>query len=397
MGSQLIEYFQWAGQTTTMHNYLTKNKAYSGLMWMWQPDRYSDQPVLKNEGFAFRNLALRPYNGDSTLPAASPPKYYFSCQIPLDCILNFAHDYKKVMIGVEHKLVLVRQSATNCMMRAATAGPAVNDVVANGIFPALRSTALIANAGFNVTLNITKFRWSMPFVVPNPSAAIPLGELIKESTPVNITFLNKKMAMIAVTAGATTFTWNPKMISGGVERARYIVIGFQCNRLVNSNTVQEVVANTAPGAAGGAVNVGNLATFSPGFQVNVIDAYVTVNGTRYPYTTLATDLSNNRYSKFYRSYLEFYNMYVGEYESDPCLSYHDFIAFNTLYVFDVSKQPPAVSNSTADIVVNFTFGGTGAPASTNVYIMCYHDSRFVASGANGDRQIVQIVSDITHV
>jgi hypothetical protein len=72
----------------------------------------------------------------------------------------------------------------------------------------------------------------------------------------------------------------------------------------------------------------------------------------------------------------------------------NFYAFNTIYVFDfdVSKQPPPVTNSTTDIVLNFVLGGLGAPAATNLFIMVYYDSSFIAHGENGDRQVVQLVS-----
>jgi hypothetical protein len=392
LGSQLIEYFQYAGVTTTLHNYLTKSRTYSGLDWMWYPDEYIDQPILKNRGFGFRNLALRPLNADAAAQP-SPPNYYFSCAIPLENIFNFCHDYKKVMIGVEHKISLVKQSTNICLMRnsAAAAG---NAVAAAGMFPALTTTA---NNAANVTtgdaiVNLTKLRWAMPYVVPNPSAGITLGEIIKSSAPVDITFLNKKTTVITVTPGATTINWTPRLISGGVERPRYVICAFQCNRGFGTTNVQQVAQLTAPAAAGGAVNIGNSATFSPGYQINVTDAYVTVNGTRYPYASTATDFSTNKYAKWYRKYVEFYDMYNGNDKREPCLTMQDFYAFNTIYVFDVSKQPPPVTNSTTDIVVNFVLGGLGAPAATNLFIMVYYDSKFIAHGENGDRQVVQLVS-----
>jgi hypothetical protein len=126
------------------------------------PDEYIDQPILKNRGFRFRNLALRPLNADAAAQP-SPPNYYFSCAIPVENMFNFCHDYKKVMIGVEHEISLVKQSTNICLMRnsAAAAG---NAVAGAGMFPALTTTA---NNATNVTtgdaiVNLTNLRWAMP-------------------------------------------------------------------------------------------------------------------------------------------------------------------------------------------------------------------------------------------
>jgi hypothetical protein len=131
--------------------------------------------------------------------------------IPLENILNFCHDYKKVMIDIGHKISLGKQSTNICLMRNSAAA-ADNAVAGTGMFPALTTTA---NNGANVTtgdaiVNLTKLRWAMPYVVPNPSAGITLGEIIKSSAPVDITFLNKKTTVCTtVTPGATTINWTP--------------------------------------------------------------------------------------------------------------------------------------------------------------------------------------------
>jgi len=38
LADTIIKYFENAGITTTVHNYLTKSAKYQGLDWMWLPD-----------------------------------------------------------------------------------------------------------------------------------------------------------------------------------------------------------------------------------------------------------------------------------------------------------------------------------------------------------------------
>jgi hypothetical protein len=110
-----------------------------------------------------------------------------------------------------------------------SAAAASNVVAASVMFPALTTTA---SNGANVTtgdeiVNLTKLRLTMPYFVPNPSAGIMLGEIIKSSAPVDITFLSKKTTVITVTTGATTVNWTPRLIRGSVERPTYVIFAFQ--------------------------------------------------------------------------------------------------------------------------------------------------------------------------
>jgi len=51
LADTIIEYFENAGITTTVHNYLTKSKSYQGLNWFWKPDEITFAPSIKNIGF----------------------------------------------------------------------------------------------------------------------------------------------------------------------------------------------------------------------------------------------------------------------------------------------------------------------------------------------------------
>src|SRR5574338_472103 len=60
LGTQLIEYFQEAGVTTTIHNYLTKSRNYMGENWFWIPDRGTADANANNEAWRTRNILVNP-------------------------------------------------------------------------------------------------------------------------------------------------------------------------------------------------------------------------------------------------------------------------------------------------------------------------------------------------
>jgi len=51
LADTIIEYFENAGITTTVHNYLTKSRTYQGLDWFWKPDEVLGDTSTSNRGF----------------------------------------------------------------------------------------------------------------------------------------------------------------------------------------------------------------------------------------------------------------------------------------------------------------------------------------------------------
>ena len=54
LGTQMIEYFENAGLTTTVHNYLTKSRTYQGDGWFWLPDRIVSVANANNHSWLFQ-------------------------------------------------------------------------------------------------------------------------------------------------------------------------------------------------------------------------------------------------------------------------------------------------------------------------------------------------------
>jgi hypothetical protein len=258
------------------------------------------------------------------------------------------------MFGIQHKISLTRTTNTRALIRAA------GNTASYGSYIAL--TAAVADAA----INITKLRWAMPYIIPSIEEQSKFIQIINDRIPAPLTFLNKKSDYIAVPA-ATTFTWKLQLTSD-IERVRYIVVGFQTGRGVNQIT--------------------NSATFDVGVNLNVISAYVMLNGIRYPYSDVSTNITTNVYTKWYYNYVEFFNRYNSDKQGEPCLNYIEYLANAPLYVFDVSNQPEKLKHSTIDTQLQMTFA-LAAPANTIAYVVMYYDSIFTLTGDN-NKQLIQL-------
>ena len=345
LGTQQIEYFQEAGVTTTIHNYLTKSRNYMGYNWFWIPDRGTADANANNEAWRTRNILVN--------PQANNGVWYFSAILPLKNIFSFCNDYRKVIYGMQHKISLQRTNNTKALFRTA------NAVAASGIFPALAAY----NADANV--NITTLRWVMPYVVPSLGKQEELLGIIRDRESVPVAFLNKRSESIAVPQ-ATIFNWKLQL-TGGIERPRFIIIAFQTDRGADQTT--------------------NNASFDIA-GLNVTSAYILLNGIRYPYSDVGTDFATNKYTKWYYEYLRFFNKYNSDNLGEACLSYLDFIKVAPMYVFDVSNQTEKLKNTSIDSTLNITFAAA-APANTTAYAITYFDSMYTLTGDN-NKQIIQL-------
>jgi len=261
LADTIIEYFENAGITTTVHKYLTESKAYQGLNWYWKPDEITYTPTNKNIGFLTRNVMTY---------AADPGAWYISACIQLKVILNFCNDYNKVMWGLKHRIRITR-------------GVGLRAIIRGWAIAANTATDALTAAGADGVINLTTLRWCMTVVRPSPLHEQALLEIVGNNSQfIDVAFLNKRTNSIAVPA-ANTFTW-PLATTSGVERPRYIVIIFQA----------------AP-----ADQTFNSAAFNN--TINVTNAYITLSGIKYPNIDMNTDSSNTKYTKWYMEYRTFYN------------------------------------------------------------------------------------------
>ena len=227
IGDHEVERFQYPGQTTTIDALLTKSKTFNGLDQCWSLDsgngtpqtleeivnlvagdipentadniltalqttvtRLTDGLINRNKGFEERR--------NYTSTAGTVGSFVF--KIPLEFIFNFCKQYRKIIYGCKHSTVFPRQTDTQAVIR----------------------NAGVANAS---KVNITKMQWHVPVVTTSLEEREILNNYIKNKVSFPLAFMNKKSENVIVPQ-ATEFAWRLS-IASGIEKPRYIVVGFQ--------------------------------------------------------------------------------------------------------------------------------------------------------------------------
>jgi len=76
-----------------------------GGNWFWRPDREAAVANASNIAWRTRNLLVN--------PQAAVGVWNFSATLPLSTVFSFCNDYRKVIYGMQHKILLTRTNNTS--------------------------------------------------------------------------------------------------------------------------------------------------------------------------------------------------------------------------------------------------------------------------------------------
>ena len=326
IGDKVIEYISYPGHSSLMKGLLSYPMSFEnsvGMNMCWVLDKVTGAASIKsNSGFGERHYKI-----------VVRGKGNFSFVIPLSHIFGFCEDYRKIIYGVKHSLILTRCG---------------------------NEDAIFGNNTSNVTLsNIT---WTMINIKPNLEQEHSLNKLISSKSTLNIGFMYRNLDQIDVPT-SNDFTWRlgPRAAS---EKPRYIIIGFQTNRSKNNN---------------------NPAIFD---NCNVRTIYVELNAVRFPNVDIINNFGDEDYSFTYHLAKEFREKYYGlnDNYNDFMICQNDFKTLYPLFVFDVSKQSERLKNSISDITIRAKFN-TNVAANTKCYCLILSD-RIMKLTSDGLRMII---------
>jgi hypothetical protein len=348
-----IESINYPGQTTSMLGYLSYPDDFStstGLSCCWYKDtsdnanssEYSASqaapaagyiPVKNpnyNKGFAARKGFL----------FSSDPLGCFEFHIPLSHVFGFA-EYKKVIYGMKHVLTLTRGSDSAALYRS--------------------------DAAVDGKVDVTNISWFMPQVEMAPEYLAGMRKSILEQKVVLPLAFRARTSEQTTLTQTQKFTWRLS-VTGGVEKPRWIVIGFQTNR---SDTQQQ-----------------NPAVFD---NLNLKNAHVTLNSVRYPMNDIVTDFGRNEYLKLYNMFDDFKKDYYGI-DSLVGGTQVNVAAFKSLFpiiVFDVRRQNEVLKTGVMDIQVRFEFGAA-VPVNTTANAMIISDRLYKMSSDGKNMSVLSI-------
>ena len=340
IGGTIMERIANPGQVTSMLGYLSYPDDYStsaGLKSCWSKDTTNHAVSKKfnqsqaapaagytpvengeyNQGFAVRKSLLMDTN----------PRGSFSFVIPFEHIFGFS-EYDKVIYGVKHSLTFTRNSTDNLAIYHA-----------NGVTDG--------------KINIKSLTWRVPHAKIETLNLMKMREIIESKQSIPVVYRGRHSESTYVTPAARSFDWRLS-VTGGIEKPRWIIVGFQTNR----NTTQEQ----------------NPAVLD---HVNLTNVYATLNNERYPITDLTTSFATNDFSVLYEMLDNLKKYYYG-FNSLVGGTQVNFPAFKSLYpiiVLDITRQSERLKSGVVDMQLKFFFEN-GVPADTIAYATIISDRLF---------------------
>lgn len=248
----------------------------------------------------------------------------FSVSIPLNKILGFAEDYKKIIMNCKHELVLLR---TNTNLNAVILGEheIIEDIV------------------------ISKIIWRVPHVKVSDRERISLLKHLEKDRAISLVYRNWDLYEYPLLPKTRKHTWSIKT-SSQTEKPRYVIIGLQTNRKQNAKS--------------------SMSEFD---HCNLSDVKVFLNCTYFPYENLNVSFSDEKISLLYEQYAKFQQSYYGRC-AEPLLSLKEFKDFAPVFVIDCCRQQETLKGS-VDVRLEIE-ADQDIPDQTSAYCLILNDCIF---------------------
>lgn len=252
---------------------------------------------------------------------------YFDFCVPLQMLLGFAEDYRRVVINVKQELVLLRASSNT-------------DVI-------------LANAGTtDATLDwklvLDKVVWRVPHVRLADEHRITLLKQLNSDREIVLPFRSWDMHEYPSLPATTRHTWTVKT-SSQLEKPRYVIFALQTDQR------NKLTAN---------------AGLFKSCSLSNIKLYL--NSQFFPYDNINVEFSKHRFTVLYEMYARFQASYYGK-KNNPLMTPEKFQSDAPIVVIDCSKQHDAIKSSTVDIRIEMEFE-SNIPANTTAYCLILHDT-----------------------
>lgn len=277
---------------------------------------------LQNSGWIATNKNLL---STDTAVKINDTQGNFNVCIPLNLLLGFAEDYRKVILNIRQELVLIRSNVDT-------------------------DAVISTDPAESVKVHLDKIYWKVPHITAGLAEELALTKYIDKNVETQVAFRSWETHVYPAVQQTDKHTWAIKTTTS-LESPRYVILGFQ--------TARE----------------GNIAADMSQFdQCDIQNVRVYLNTERYPYDNLNNNFSNNRFAILYEMYAKFQSSYYQK-ENDPLLTPTTFRRFAPLIVVDCSNQKDSLHSKAVVLRVEFDTAAN-VPANTNVYCLILHDRVF---------------------
>ncbi|XP_070166159.1 uncharacterized protein [Polyergus mexicanus] len=128
---------------------------------------------------------------------------YFNFCVPLNILLGFCEDYKRVVINARHELILIRSRNNN--------------------------NCIIGNASTEADIELFKIQWHMPHVILSEVNKLSLLRALESGRYLNMSFCSWDLYEFPLLHNTTKHSWTVKAASQ-LEKPRYVIFALQTGR-----------------------------------------------------------------------------------------------------------------------------------------------------------------------
>ncbi|KYN15988.1 hypothetical protein ALC57_11767, partial [Trachymyrmex cornetzi] len=247
---------------------------------------------------------------------------YFNFWVPLNMLLGFCEDYKRVVVNARHELILIRaRNDNNCLMGNPATEPAVE---------------------------LFKVQWRMPHVSVNKINKLSMLRALESGRYQSMNFRSWDLYEYPLLQNTTKHSWAVKTATQ-LEKPRYVISALQTGR---KNTMSQ-----------------DISVFD---DCNLSNVKVYLNSEFYPYDDLNLDFSKKRYAVLFDMYARFRKAYYGIDYFETLLNVLSFVEKGLFVVIDCSRQNESDKSATVDVRVEFDCK-ENVPANTTAYCLIIYD------------------------
>lgn len=247
----------------------------------------------------------------------------FNVCIPLKYLLGFAEDYKKILINVNHELVLIRSNNDN-----------------NAVHTTKTDEKL------KVTIN--KIAWRVPHITVADAERLNIIQYVASGADVDIPFRSWGYFEYPLLPRTQQHTWSIKS-SSQLEKPRYVLLAFQTDK---KNNIYK-----------------NNSTFN---HCNLTDIKLFLNSEQFPYETINANFSQSKFTILYDMYTKFQSSYYNRIRNEPIVSTEKYPSDYPFIVIDCSRQSEILNSGSVDVRLDFQTNAD-IPDNTSLYCIIIHD------------------------
>ena len=281
--------------------------------------------TLKNYASLTSERAAILYNaGWDLLPhPITSPTFDFNFCVPLNLLLGFCEDYKRVIINARHELIMIRaRNDNNC---------------------------LVSPEALDPKIELIKIQWRMPHVILNEVSKLSLLRTLDSGRYLSVAFRSWDLYEFPLLQNTTKHSWAVKAATQ-LEKPRFVIFALQTARK-NVLSKQSYVFD----------------------HCKLANVKLYLNSEFYPYDDMNLDFERNKIAVLYHMYARFRKTYYdSDKEEETLLTMQKFLFNGPLAVIDCSRQNESIKSATVDVRLEFDCK-ENVPPNTTAYCLIIHD------------------------